>query len=179
MPASSLKVLLSYFLQKPSPFAITTQLGSFSKPFIPVSEPAAVLIVSVLPLRVNSIASPFAVPSKVFEPSGLAISIEYFSPFFATFRDAPSTPCHFPRRASGFPLSPITAGLPDGDAAGDPDGAVDMAGLGLGDAGVFTSVGFVHAPKTTAEAAKAVSRIDLPNLLMFIVMVRAVSVGTG
>ena len=76
-----------YFLQKPSlPFVTTTQLVSFSKPFIPVSAPVAALIVSVFPFRVNSIMSPFAVPSNVFGPSKLAISIEYLSPFFEMFR---------------------------------------------------------------------------------------------
>ncbi len=54
----------TYFLQKPSvPLVMTTQSVSFSRPFTPVSVPETALMVSVLPLRTNSISSPFAVPS--------------------------------------------------------------------------------------------------------------------
>jgi hypothetical protein len=164
-----------YFLQNPSlPFVTTTQFVSFSRPFIPVSAPVAGLMVSVLPLRVNSIMSPLAVPSNDFGPSALAISIEYLSPFFATLRYAPSAPLQRPTRPSTFEA--VDAGLPVGDETGDAAG--EFAGLvaGAGDAGGFVVSGvvFVHAAIAIPLTAKTVSKIDLLNLMIFMVMVRAV-----
>jgi hypothetical protein len=152
-----------YFLQKPSlPFVMTTQLLSFSKPFIPVSAPVAALMVSVLPLRVNSIASPLAMPSKDFGPSRLAISIEYLSPFFEMSRYVSSTPGQRPTSASTFAV--LVAGPAAGDVAGDASG---LAGAtGVGDAGVFTSG--VHAAIPIAVVARTDNKTDLLNLLMFI-----------
>src|SRR5688572_22249145 len=166
-PAYETLCKTSYFLQKPSlPLVTTTQLVSFSKPFMPVSAPDAALMVSVFPLRVNSITSPLAVPSKDFGPSRFAISIAYFSPFLVMFRYVPSAPGQRPTRASTLALVAFAAGLPEGEVAGDTAGLADAAGLG--DAGVLTSVGVVQAPNANAASARTVNRTDLLNLLMFI-----------
>src|SRR5688572_18899851 len=150
------------------------QLVSFSKPFMPVSAPEAGLIISVFPLRVNSITSPFAVPSYVFGPSRLEISIEYLSPFFVMLMYVPSTPGHRPTSVSGFPLSPVAAGLPVGEVTGDVAGLAVATEVGVGDASCFTS-GVAHAANPMANAAKTDNRSDLLNLLLiFIVLVRAV-----
>jgi hypothetical protein len=150
-------LLRIYFLQNPSlPFVTTTQFASFSKPLMPVSEPEAGLIVSVLPLRENSIASPFAVPSYVFGPSRLAISITNLSAFFVTFRYAPSAPVQRPKSDSTLPAPTFATGL--GDTAGDETGLAVAAGLG--DAGGFISGVLLQAE---AVASIAVRIIQIPK----------------
>src|SRR5436190_21991743 len=98
---------------------MTTQFFSPLIHFKPVSSAVAALMVSVLPLRENSIASPLGVPSNFFEPSLALISISYFSPFFATVSEAPSIPGQTPTSASTFPATtlPSFAGEPVGLAA--------------------------------------------------------------
>src|SRR5688572_22801199 len=154
---------------------MTTQLVSFSKPFTPVSAPVAGFIVSVLPLRVNSITSPLAVPSNVFGPVASAISTENLSPFFVTLRDPSPAAAQRPIRESTFPAATLAAGLgeTDGDEAG-----LDVA-AGLGDAEFFTSGGLlVHADARIADAKiMANPKSQIPNRLGLLILLMFIFIG--
>jgi hypothetical protein len=157
------------------PFVITTQFASFSRAFTPVSAPVEVLSVSTFPSRVNSIPSPFAVPSKVFGPPAPVISIVNLSPFFVTLSDeAASAPDQRPAIDSALPVF-VAAGLPDGEAAGEAAGLALAAGAG--DAGGLTSVFGSHA---TAPRAATADRAMTSLLILFVFMVSGQShIGRG
>jgi hypothetical protein len=178
-PPSKSRFTRTYFLQKPSlPFVTTTQLVSFSKPFIPVSAPDPALIVSVLPLRVNSITSPFADPSKVFGPSRLAISIVYFSPFFVTFRYVPSGPVQRPASESAFEPVPAVAGLAGGEATGDIAGLAEAAGAAVVDTGGLTC-GAVHAEAATSDVPRIIQnpKSKIPNWAGLLIILMFICIG--
>ena len=155
------------------PFVITTQVDSFSRPFTPVSAPVEAFTDSVLPSRVNSIASPLAVPSKDFVPALPAISIENLSPFLAIVSDEFSFPVHLPTSASIFALGAVAAGLPDGDTAGDDTGLAEAAGLFPGVAGLLGSGVPEHAEIAIAAMASRDPVTSLLILLFFMMMARA------